>query len=90
MKHLHVIFRGYVQGVGFRYTTERISRKFCVTGYVRNLMDGSVELAAEGEEKELQAFLQAIRTSDLGQNILELEPTWKEAVGAWHNFVIKH
>ena len=89
MKQLKAIFHGYVQGVGFRFTAEKISRQFCVTGYVRNHMDGTVEVTAEGEERELQDFLQALRASSLGPNILEVDTAWREASGQWRNFTIK-
>lgn len=89
MKQLRAIFHGYVQGIGFRYSTERISRQYGVTGYVRNLRDGTVEVTAEGEEKELQEFLQAIRDGPLGPHILEMETDWREATGQWRNFTIK-
>jgi len=46
--------------VGFRYTTERIARRFAVTGYVRNLPDGRVEMVAEGMPGELDRLLAAI------------------------------
>lgn len=63
-----VFFSGRVQGVGFRYTAERIAKGFKVRGFVRNLADGRVELVMEGEPSTLDAFLQAIR-SDLGGKI---------------------
>ena len=50
-------FVGDVQGVGFRFTTCRISGSFDVTGSVRNCSDGSVECAAEGDRAEIDAFL---------------------------------
>ena len=56
-----VIFHGRVQGVGFRYTTRRISRGFSVTGFVRNLADGTVELLVCGDASELQRFLDAVK-----------------------------
>ena len=56
-----VRYSGHVQGVGFRATTWRIARKFTVTGWVRNLPDGRVELWAEGAPAEVERFLQAIR-----------------------------
>ena len=87
---MKAIFHGYVQGVGFRFTAERISRQFAVTGYVRNLIDGTVELVAEGMEKELQDFLQAVRSSDMGPNILDLQTDWNQPfTGQFHNFTIK-
>lgn len=89
MKQLHVIFRGRVQGVGFRFNTQMIARSFPVTGFVRNLQDGTVELAAEGEETILQNFLKAIRESRLSHNIEELNADWKDAAGSWKHFSIK-
>jgi acylphosphatase len=56
-----VHYSGRVQGVGFRFTAHRVSRGFDVAGYIRNLPDGRVELMAEGNPAELDAFLQAVR-----------------------------
>lgn len=56
-----VQYEGHVQGVGFRYTVKNIARGFDVTGTVRNLPDGRVELvAAAPEAEELEAFLEEI------------------------------
>lgn len=46
-----------VQGVGFRFTAQRIARKFGIVGWVRNSPDGSVEIVAEAEEEKLNLFL---------------------------------
>ena len=54
-------FSGNVQGVGFRYTAQRIAGGFAVAGYVRNLSDGRVELVAEGDASELDSFIAAVR-----------------------------
>jgi acylphosphatase len=56
-----VYYSGRVQGVGFRYTAHRVSRSFDVAGQVRNLRDGRVELIAEGDPAELDAFFEGIR-----------------------------
>lgn len=56
-----VLYRGHVQGVGFRYTAQSIARRYEVSGFVRNLPDGQVELVAEGEKHELAAFLDDVR-----------------------------
>ena len=53
-------FAGHVQGVGFRYTAQRLAAGFAIAGYVRNLSNGSVELVAQGEADQVQAFLDAV------------------------------
>ncbi|HXG09415.1 MAG TPA: acylphosphatase [Gemmataceae bacterium] len=55
-----VYYSGHVQGVGFRYTAQALAKNFAVSGYVRNLRDGRVELVAEGEPGEVDAFLTAV------------------------------
>ena len=52
-----IIYTGNVQGVGFRYTAVRIARRFPVTGTVRNLSDGTVELVVEGSAAVVDEFL---------------------------------
>lgn len=58
--HLTVYFDGRVQGVGFRYHTLQIAKEFEVSGYVRNLIDGRVQLEAEGIQSEVRAFVHEI------------------------------
>ena len=52
-----VLFSGRVQGVGFRFTTRSIARDYAITGTVRNLSDGRVELIVEGKQAEIQQFV---------------------------------
>ncbi len=56
-----VVYHGRVQGVGFRATVHGIAARFAVTGYVRNLPDRTVELVADGDEEEIDAFLESVR-----------------------------
>jgi acylphosphatase len=69
MISLQIFYEGSVQGVGFRYSIKRIANGFDVTGSVRNLRDGRVELQASGEEAEVRAFLEAINQSELRAHI---------------------
>ena len=55
-----VIYEGRVQGVGFRYTTASIAKPYPVSGYVKNLRDGTVEVQVEGPREPVDAFLQEI------------------------------
>ncbi len=56
----HIIFYGRVQGVGFRYHAEYAAENYGVTGWVRNLYDGSVEMEAEGTERGIDDMIIAI------------------------------
>ena len=49
--HKKVVFRGHVQGVGFRYQTLDVAKGFDVSGFVRNEMDGTVTLEVEGGDQ---------------------------------------
>jgi acylphosphatase len=55
-----VLYRGHVQGVGFRYTAYQVAKRYAVSGQVRNLPNGEVELIAEGEAAEVERFLAAL------------------------------
>jgi acylphosphatase len=62
----HVFYSGRVQGVGFRYTARKIAQGHAVTGFVRNLADGRVELVAEGPPLELDRLLADIASAMTG------------------------
>lgn len=62
-----ILFHGRVQGVGFRYTTASIARRYPVTGYVRNLSDGSVELIADAVPVVLDRFVAEIGSEFAGK-----------------------
>jgi acylphosphatase len=66
---VQVFYEGNVQGVGFRWSVRNVAKGFDVTGFVRNLADGRVELQAAGDEKEVRAFLDAILQSELRAHI---------------------
>jgi acylphosphatase len=66
---VQVFYEGNVQGVGFRWSVRNIAKGFDVTGSVRNLRDGRVELQAAGDDEEVQAFLDAILQSELRAHI---------------------
>ncbi len=85
-----VFFSGRVQGVGFRYTAEALAERFRVTGFVRNLPDGRVELVAEGPEPELLSFLRAIESSRLGRYIQGKEVIWGPSTGEFSHFTIRY
>ncbi len=85
----HVFFSGGVQGVGFRYTCRQIAKGFSVTGWVRNLSDGRVEMVAEGGRAEVEAYLGEIG-KEMKSFIRGCAVEWLMATGEWRNFHIEH
>ena len=85
---MHVYYSGHVQGVGFRYTAKTVATGFEVTGVVRNLPDGRVELIAEGVRDELEAFQGAIREAGLENFIRNESISWSDAAGDFRGFEI--
>jgi acylphosphatase len=85
---MHIFYSGCVQGVGFRYTAKTAATGFEVTGIVRNLPDGHVELIAEGDRGELEAFRDAIRGAGLAGFIRDESVIWSDAKNEFRGFDI--
>ena len=81
-------FSGDVQGVGFRYTAQSVARGFAVTGFVRNLADGRVELVAEGKAEEIERFLDALGQQMEG-HIRDRTDSDTSATGRFPDFTIR-
>jgi len=88
-KRVHAYYSGMVQGVGFRYTAENMARTMAVSGWVRNLADGRVELVCEGYEDTLAELLAKIKNGALRTYIQEVELEWSDATGEFSNFQIR-
>lgn len=87
-QQMRVYYSGRVQGVGFRYNVKSVAAGFEVTGTVRNLDDGRVELIAEGQRPELEAFRAAIRDSGVAGFIRDEKVTWGDAQNDVRGFQI--
>ncbi len=85
---LQVFYSGRVQGVGFRHTVKQVAAGYDVTGSVRNLPDGRVELVAEGEREELEVFRQGIRDAGLAGFIRQEEAQWLAASSLLRGFEV--
>ncbi len=83
-------FSGRVQGVGFRYTAVDIAHTLAgITGYVRNLPDGRVELVAEGPPERTAAFVDAISAA-MEPYIRDVSQSRQPATGEFARFTIAH
>ena len=87
-EQVHVFYSGRVQGVGFRATVKRVAHGYEVTGTIRNLFDGRVEMVAEGERGELEQFCIGIRESGLARFIRREETSWAPAKNEFRGFEI--
>jgi acylphosphatase len=87
---VQVFYEGNVQGVGFRWSIRNIAKGFDVTGSVRNLRDGRVELQATGEDEEVRAFLEAVLQSELRAHIKKHSETPLANAPAFRGFEIRH
>ena len=87
---MQVFYEGNVQGVGFRWSVRNIAKGFDVTGSVRNLPDGRVELQVAGDETEVRAFLEAILQSELRAHIKKHSESPLPNPPAFRGFEIRH
>jgi acylphosphatase len=87
---VQVFYEGNVQGVGFRWSVRNVAKGFDVTGAVRNLRDGRVELQATGDEEEVRAFLEAILQSELRAHIKKHSEMALPNPPAFRGFEIRH
>ena len=87
-KQVHAYYSGQVQGIGFRFTAERIAGDLGIVGWAKNLSDGRVELVAEAGEDMLKDFLAQIKNV-FSRYIQNTEINWEPATGEFKDFVIK-
>ncbi len=85
---MNILFSGHVQGVGFRYTAKTVATGFEITGTVRNLLDGRVELIAEGKREELEAYRAALYDAGLAGFIRDEQLSWSPAENKFRGFEI--
>ena len=69
MKRVHVVVRGTVQGVGYRYTMRKVAREVGVTGWVRNLSSGAVEAEVQGTEAQVDDVLSWMAAGPPGSRV---------------------
>ena len=85
-----VFYEGNVQGVGFRYSVKQIAKGFDITGSIRNLPDGRVDLQVSGDEREVREFIDAISESELRAHIKKQSESALTSAPAFRGFEIRH
>jgi acylphosphatase len=87
---LHAIVDGRVQGVNFRYYTQRRATELGLTGYVRNLWDGTVEAVAEGAQPKVEELLAFLRVGPRSAFVTQVDTQWVAATGEFERFEVRY
>lgn len=90
MRRLEARVCGTVQGVGYRYFVVCHARRLGLAGYVRNLSDGSVEVAAEGQADALRELVSLLGTGPAGASVERVESRWEGILSGYQTFDLKH
>jgi len=88
MTEMYVLFKGIVQGVGFRYTTVRIARRYDLKGWVRNRLDGAVEMVIQGEREDVLKMIEDLKTQFQGY-IQSSEVEYREPEEVFTDFSVR-
>jgi acylphosphatase len=86
---LHAIISGQVQGVGFRYSTEKVASSLGLTGWVKNLDSGNVEVLAQGDKPVLEKMLEWLHKGPRSANVSNVEYDFSDKNESYHYFMIE-
>ncbi len=87
---LRAIALGHVQGVGYRFFVMEQAHQLGLTGWVRNLPSGSVEVVAEGAKADLELLLNRLKRGPAGARVSDINSDWTAANGEFDAFRIAH
>ncbi len=87
---LQAIVHGRVQGVNFRYYTQRRASNLGLAGYVRNLWDGTVEVVAEGPRTALDELLAFLRVGPRGSIVTDVSVQWPAPTAGFERFEVRY
>jgi len=87
-KKAHIRFTGMVQGVGFRYTARHVAHTLGLVGWVKNMVDGSVEAVAEGEEEKAKQFVNSLNER-FKDYITDTDASWSDPTDEFNVFDVR-
>jgi len=86
---VHIVAKGLVQGVGFRYFIFRQAVAYGLTGFARNLVNGDVEVVAEGDRSLIEELIKDVKRGPRASHVTEIELAWREPSESYPNFGIR-
>ena len=89
MASAHVVISGLVQGVGYRWFVTRKAKEYNLTGYVKNLYNGDVEVEAEGQRAMILDFVRDLRVGPRSGHVTDMKIDWGEYKGRYGSFEVK-
>ena len=89
MASAHVVISGLVQGVGYRWFVTRKAKEYNLTGYVKNLYNGDVEVEAEGQKAMILDFVRDLRVGPRSGHVTDMKIDWDEYKGRYGSFEVK-
>lgn len=89
VERLHALIEGHVQGVGYRYFAMERAQRLRLTGWVRNLATGEVEVEAEGSTSDLELFLEELKRGPAGSSVRQVKEEWNPATAEDYTFRVR-
>ena len=89
MVSAHVVISGLVQGVGYRWFVTRKAQEYNLTGYVKNLYNGDVEVEAEGQRAMIVDFARDLRVGPRSGHVTDMKIDWGKYKGRYRSFEVK-
>ncbi|SDX17553.1 acylphosphatase [Marininema mesophilum] len=89
MQRRHLIVHGHVQGVGFRWFTQRTALRLKIYGWVRNRADGTVEIDAQGETQAMKRFVKKIHQGNIRSKVVQLDEQIKSITDEFYTFEVR-
>lgn len=90
MKRVHIIVKGFVQGVFFRSNTKKAATELNLKGYVKNLDNGYVEVVAEGKEKELNKLIEFCKVGPSFSKVEDIDIKFGKPTKEFNNFEVRY
>ena len=85
----HIIVKGLVQGVGYRWFVEHHAKQLGLTGYVRNLPNGDVEVVVEGARGLIEELIRKLKVGPRFASVEDVRVTWQPYKGEFKDFRIR-
>jgi len=81
-----IIVKGRVQGVGFRWFVQQRAKNFAVSGYVKNLDNGDVEIEAEGDRGRVEELIKSVKVGPTFSKVRDVIIEWQQSTGKYDSF----